>query len=598
MQFGIFTVSDITPDPTTGRTPTEAERIKAMVAIAQKAEEVGLDVFATRRAPQPAVLLLLPHHDARLHRREDLDAAAVDGHDADHHQRPGEDRRGLRDAAAPGRRPGRPDDGPRQHRPGLPVVRQGHPRRHRARRRELRPAAPAVARGRRRTGRASSAPRCRASPPPRARWTASRRSSGTARSAARRSPSRPPTTATASSTTTSSGRRSTPSGWSSSTAAASSTTATAAPTRRSSASAGRCSCARTARTPCSEFRPYFDNAPVYGHGPSLEEFTAQTPLTVGSPQQVIERTLGFRDYVGDYQRQLFLIDHAGLPLKTVLEQLDLLGEEVVPVLRKEFAALKPAHVPDAPTHASLVAAAGGAQRRHRLRRRRRRHRAGPRGGGGLMTTRTLAVVSAGLSNPVVHPAAGRPADRRHRRGAARPRGRRHRRGRRAARARPRPRRQPGHRLPERAAAARRSTRSPAPTALIAVTPIFSASYSGLFKTFFDVLDKDALVGKPVLLGATAGTARHSLALEHALRPLFAYLRAVDRAHRGVRRLGGLGRRRRRRPRAGRPHRPGRRRARRPGHRPPGRRPAGRPVRRPGDVLRGAAPRAPEAPSWP
>ena len=63
-------------------------------------------------------------------------------------------------------------------------------------------------------------------------------------------------------------------------------------------------------------------------------------------------------------------------------------------------------------------------------------------------------------------------------------------------------------------------------ALIAVTPIFSASYSGLFKTFFDVLDKDALIGKPVLLGATAGTARHSLALEHAVRPLFSYLRAV------------------------------------------------------------------------
>ena len=106
----------------------------------------------------------------------------------------------------------------------------------------------------------------------------------------------------------------------------------------------------------NEFRPYFDNAPVYGHGPSLEDFTAQTPLTVGCPQQVIERTLGFREYVGDYQRQLFLMDHAGLPLKTVLEQLDILGEEVVPVLRKEFAALKPAHVPDAPTHASLLAA--------------------------------------------------------------------------------------------------------------------------------------------------------------------------------------------------------------------------------------------------
>jgi FMN reductase len=62
--------------------------------------------------------------------------------------------------------------------------------------------------------------------------------------------------------------------------------------------------------------------------------------------------------------------------------------------------------------------------------------------------------------------------------------------------------------------------------LIVVSPIFSASFSGLFKTFFDVLDKEALVGKPVLLGATAGTARHSLALEHAMRPLFAYLRAV------------------------------------------------------------------------
>jgi FMN reductase len=62
--------------------------------------------------------------------------------------------------------------------------------------------------------------------------------------------------------------------------------------------------------------------------------------------------------------------------------------------------------------------------------------------------------------------------------------------------------------------------------LIAVTPIFTASYSGLFKTFFDVLDSEAVVGTPVLVAATAGTARHSLALDHALRPLFAYLRAL------------------------------------------------------------------------
>jgi FMN reductase len=63
-------------------------------------------------------------------------------------------------------------------------------------------------------------------------------------------------------------------------------------------------------------------------------------------------------------------------------------------------------------------------------------------------------------------------------------------------------------------------------AVIAVTPVFAASYSGLFKTFFDVLDADALAGTPVLIGATAGTARHSLVLEHAMRPLFSYLHAV------------------------------------------------------------------------
>jgi FMN reductase len=61
--------------------------------------------------------------------------------------------------------------------------------------------------------------------------------------------------------------------------------------------------------------------------------------------------------------------------------------------------------------------------------------------------------------------------------------------------------------------------------LIAVTPIFNASYSGLFKLFFDVLERDGLAGKPTLVAATGGTARHSLAIDHALRPLFAYLNA-------------------------------------------------------------------------
>jgi FMN reductase len=62
--------------------------------------------------------------------------------------------------------------------------------------------------------------------------------------------------------------------------------------------------------------------------------------------------------------------------------------------------------------------------------------------------------------------------------------------------------------------------------LIAVTPIFSASYSGLFKMFFDIVERDGLAGKPVLIAATGGTPRHSLALEHAVRPLFAYMNAA------------------------------------------------------------------------
>ena len=115
--------------------------------------------------------------------------------------------------------------------------------------------------------------------------------------------------------------------------------------------------AKNSQDAVKQFRPYFDVAPVYGHGPSLEEFTRATPLTVGSPQQVIERTLGFADAVGDYQRQMFLMDHAGLPVEVVLEQIEMLGSEVVPVLRKEFESRRPADVPsDPPTHASLIEA--------------------------------------------------------------------------------------------------------------------------------------------------------------------------------------------------------------------------------------------------
>lgn len=108
------------------------------------------------------------------------------------------------------------------------------------------------------------------------------------------------------------------------------------------------------------FRPYFDNAPVYGHGPSLEEFESITPLTVGTVDQVVERYASYAEKVGSYQRQLFLIDHAGLPLDVVLEQIEILGTQVVPALRKEMERTRPAGVPsDPPTHRTLVAQGQG-----------------------------------------------------------------------------------------------------------------------------------------------------------------------------------------------------------------------------------------------
>ncbi|HEY2507077.1 MAG TPA: hypothetical protein VGI58_11210, partial [Streptosporangiaceae bacterium] len=122
---------------------------------------------------------------------------------------------------------------------------------------------------------------------------------------------------------------------------------------------GQAYLARNSQDAKREFRPYFDEAPVYGHGPSMEDFMEMTPLSVGSPAEVIDKTLTFREHFGDYQRQLFLMDHAGLPLKTVLTQLDLLGEEVVPVLRKEIAARQDPETRAAPTHAGLVLAKYG-----------------------------------------------------------------------------------------------------------------------------------------------------------------------------------------------------------------------------------------------
>src|ERR671917_2983756 len=358
MQFGIFTVSDITQDPTTGRTPSETERIKAVQTIALKAEEVGLDVFALGEHHNPPFFSSSPTTTlawiaARTSTIQlSTSTTLITTNDP---VKIAEDYAMLQHLAD-GRVDlmlGRGNTGPvypwfgKDIRDGISLAVENYHLLRRLWREDV-----VDWKGKHRTPLQSftSTPRPLDGVPPFV-WHGSIRSPEIAEQAAFYGD----------------GFFANHIFW-----PTSHTERMVSLYRRRFEHYGHGSAdqaivglggqvymRKNSQDAVREFRPYFDNAPVYGHGPSLEEFSSQTPLTVGSPQQVIERTLGFRDYVGDYQRQLFLIDHAGLPLKTVLEQLDLLGGEVVPVLRKEFAALKPAHVPDAPTHAARVAAAGG-----------------------------------------------------------------------------------------------------------------------------------------------------------------------------------------------------------------------------------------------
>jgi putative FMN-dependent luciferase-like monooxygenase len=356
MQFGIFTVGDLTTDPTTGRTPTEHDRITAMVAIAVKAEEVGLDVFATGEHHNPPFVpssptTLLGYIAARteclilststtLITTNDPVKIAEDFAMLQHVSE------GRVDLML-----GRGNTGPvypwfgQDIRQGIPLALENYALLRRLWREEV-----VDWTGQFRTPLQgfTATPRPLDGVPPFV-WHGSIRSPEIAEQAAFYGD----------------GFFANHIFW-----PASHTAKMVAFYRQRFEHHGHGTAAqaivglggqvfmrKNSQEAVNEFRPYFDNAPVYGHGPSLEEFTSQTPMTVGSPQEVIDRTLGFRDYIGDYQRQLFLMDHAGLPLKTVLEQLDLLGEEVVPVLRKEFAKNRPADVPDAPTHQSLVAQA-------------------------------------------------------------------------------------------------------------------------------------------------------------------------------------------------------------------------------------------------
>jgi putative FMN-dependent luciferase-like monooxygenase len=121
---------------------------------------------------------------------------------------------------------------------------------------------------------------------------------------------------------------------------------------------GQAFIAKRSQDAVEAFRPYFEEYPMF-KGSSLEDFMDRTPLSVGSPQQIIDKTLTFQEGFGDYQRQLFAVDGLALPIEMALEQVELLGTEVVPVLRKEMAARRSADSPDAPTHASLVKAKYG-----------------------------------------------------------------------------------------------------------------------------------------------------------------------------------------------------------------------------------------------
>ena len=355
MQFGVFSVGDVTTDPTTGRTPSENERIRSMLAIALKAEEIGLDVFATGEHHNPPFVPSSPTTTlgfiAAKTERLILSTATtlITTNDP---VKIAEDYATLQHLAE-GRvdlMMGRGNTGPvypwfgQDIRNGIALAVENYALLHRLWREDV-----VDWEGRFRTPLTgfTSTPRPLDGIPPFV-WHGSIRSPEIAEQAAFYGD----------------GFFHNNIFW-----PADHVRRMVALYRRRFEHYGHGPADRAivglggqifmradSQAAIREFRPYFDRAPVYGGGPSLEDYMDQTPLTVGSPQQVIDRTLGFREFVGDYQRQLFLVDHAGLPLKTVLEQMDLLGEQVVPVLRREFERLRSPGVPDAPTHASLLAA--------------------------------------------------------------------------------------------------------------------------------------------------------------------------------------------------------------------------------------------------
>jgi putative FMN-dependent luciferase-like monooxygenase len=358
MQFGIFTVSDITRNPVSGETPSEAERIDAVVQLAVKAEEVGLDVFAVGEHHNPPFFSSSPTtllaHIAALTKRLVVTTSTtlITTNDpvriAEEYAMLQHLSKGRMDLML-----GRGNTAPvypwfgQDIRQGLPLALENYNLLHRLWREDV-----VDWEGRFRTALQgfTSTPRPLDDVPPFV-WHGSIRTPEIAEQAAYYGdgffanhifwPKEHTQRMVAF-------YRQRFEHYGHGTAA-----------QAIVGLGGQTFIGRTTQQARDGFRPYFDEAPVYGHGPSLEEFSRQTPLAVGSVQEVIDKTLSFRDYVGDYQRQLFLVDHAGMPLSMVLDQLELLGGEVLPVLRRETEARRAPNVPDAPTHASLVHAKYG-----------------------------------------------------------------------------------------------------------------------------------------------------------------------------------------------------------------------------------------------
>jgi putative FMN-dependent luciferase-like monooxygenase len=117
--------------------------------------------------------------------------------------------------------------------------------------------------------------------------------------------------------------------------------------------------ARRSQDAVRDFRPYFNESPVYKGGPSMEVMMERTPLLVGSVQEIVDRAMRQHEVYGDFARQLFMIDHGGLPKKVVLEQLDLLGGEVLPALRREMQAVRDPQAVRTPTHEDMIRAKYG-----------------------------------------------------------------------------------------------------------------------------------------------------------------------------------------------------------------------------------------------